>query len=83
MEIEEIKPLQYSDLTPYQQSVVMNMGYMGIVANKGTPEEALKNSIEMLSREGVPEAVAVTALYSFTNTLLIQIAAQFEDPKAK
>lgn len=84
MEIEpeqEVKSISYNDLNDYQKKAAMHMGYMGIVASKGTPEEALKNSMEILKRENVPESIAVTALYSFVNTLLVHIASEFEEPK--
>lgn len=78
---QEVEPLKYEDLSDYQKSVAMNLGYMGIVASEDTPELALKNSMEILSREGVPDMIAVTAIYSFTNTLLVHIAAQFKEPE--
>lgn len=77
----ETEEIVFDDLTEYQKKIATNIGYMGIVACKSNPEEAIKNSIEILEREGVSSAVAVTAIYSFTNTLLVRIAREFKEPK--
>ena len=73
--------MKFEELTDYQKNVAKSMGYMPIVSHRSNPEEALNESIEMLKRDGIEGTVAITAIYLFANSLLVNIAGQFKDIK--
>lgn len=71
--------MKYEDLNDYQKDIAKSIGYMGIVHHDEDPNVAFENSLKILDREGVPRAVSTQAIYSFTNSLIIKIASQFEE----